>query len=886
MPLKHSNPSKPRIAGGMAYEARAPYNFVPLPNKIVPAREPLTHDRFHSEGLTGYLDCELETCSPVYVRGMMTRGLYEALSEKDELAVEEKKLIAPFFSKNGATTEGFPQPMIPGSTLRGMIRSLIEVVAHGRIRWVAKQPTFTYRAVAAKNDDPLREPYNQALGRFGSRVRAGYLEQRDDKWFIRPAKTPQDMGWPERTCYIKVREKLIGGGDIKDYIRFDSPNYKPQWHRVGFDGFAAKGQAGRRFSPSFFKIAQIGQPEGKYTYRGVLVCSGNMKETGKAGKKPSPRRNHALILEPAGERTTLLEIPQQTIRDYLNGLTPFQKNDLKDYWSEKGWGCLKNGAPVFYVAEGDKVLYFGHSPNFRVPALLPGSNRAATPADFAPEVVQKAERPDLADAIFGWVEEESGPKEQFAGRVFFSDAQFIAAKQGVWLTSEPIAPKTLSTPKPTTFQHYFVQDRSKDHDPDQKSKLANYTTPPQDTEIRGFKRYWHRGESPDILATAKERDKESQLTRIIPLKPGVRFRFRVYFQNLREEELGALWWALALPGETGKTFRHKLGMGKPLGMGAVAISPRLYLSNRRKRYQALFKGDTWEEAAELEDPQRYLEAFEKHVVSELGYQTNPTRLGSLERVRMLLALLRWPGPAPSLTRYMEIEHSTNGDEVNEYAERPVLEDPLAIEKKSAEIAPGETREAPLVREKPVELPIGFKQGFVSEFGLGPFKDFGFIKPVEEGDQLIFVHAMHIAPDSADLKKGDPVQYTVVDGLRWPEARNVSVIRNEPTAVTAGDDQRQQSEPAATEPTPELETMIQAQGVSAQTAHAAVERKREWVTMVKQLQGAKAMVKTEDGTEITCTALPTYPKMQEGERFRADVVRKAGKAESCVFKSLR
>ena len=270
MPLKHSNQTKPRIAGGTAYEARAPYNFVPLPSKVVPAPEPLAHDRFHEldprdpdkkkKILTGYIDCELEACSPVYVRGMMTRELHEALSEKDELTVEEKKLIAPFFSKNGATAEGFPQPTIPGSTLRGMIRSLIEVVAHGRMRWVAKQPTFTYRAVAARNDDPLREPYNQALGRFGSRVRAGYLEQRDDGWFIRPAKTPEEMKWPERTCYIKVPEKKIGGGAIKDYLRFDSPNYKPQWHSVGFDGFITKAQAGGRSGFSFFNIAQIGQP--------------------------------------------------------------------------------------------------------------------------------------------------------------------------------------------------------------------------------------------------------------------------------------------------------------------------------------------------------------------------------------------------------------------------------------------------------------------------------------------------------------------------------------------------------------------------------------------------------------------------------------------------
>ncbi len=773
MPLKHSNPSKPRIAGGTAYEGRAPYNFVPLPNKIVPARAPLSHDKYHAEGLTGYLDCEMETCSPVYVRGMMTRGQYEALSGKDELTVEEKQLIAPFFSNNGAKIEGYPRPAIPGSTLRGMIRTILEIVAHGKIRWVANRPSFTYRAVAASRDDPLREPYNEALGRYGSHVRAGYLQQSGDRWYIRPAKTPQEMGWPERNAYLKVRERQIGGDNIRDYVRFDSPNYTPQWHAVSFEVETIKGSGARRF-PAFAKVTRIGQPVGRYSHRGTLVCSGNMKETGKASDKRSPRRNHALILEPAGTRTALLEIPQEVVRDYLNGLTPFQKEDLARYWSKEGKGCLEHGAPVFYVAEGNKVLYFGHSPYFRVPALVPGTNRTATPVDFVPGAAKKNAQPDLAEALFGWVEEEDGPEKQCAGRVFFTDAAFTGAKNGVWHATEPIAPKTLSSPKPTTFQHYFVQDRSKDHDPDRKSALANFTTPPDETEIRGFKGYWHRGDNPDILAMPRERDKESQLTRIIPVKPGVRFRFRVYFENLRAEELGALWWALALPNESGKVLRHKLGMGKPLGMGAVAISPRLYLSDRHRRYQSLFKGDTWEEAVHTEDVQPYLQAFEEHVIAELGLPTNPTRLTNLERVRMLLALLSWPGPAQALTRYMEIEHPKFG---NEFKERPVLPDPLGVEKKSAEIQPREKLAEPAPRVKPVEVPTGFKRGMVAFYGLGPFKDYGFIEP-EEGDQLVFVHASHIAPDSAELKNDSRVQYTVIDGLRWPEARNVRVIEDE------------------------------------------------------------------------------------------------------------
>ncbi|MFA6373748.1 MAG: hypothetical protein WCW68_14090, partial [Methanothrix sp.] len=49
-------------------------------------------------------------------------------------------------------------------------------------------------------------------------------------------------------------------------------------------------------------------------------------------------------------------------------------------------------------------------------------------------------------------------------------------------------------------------------------------------------------------------------------------------------------------------------------------------------------------------------------------------LGDVERVKMLLKLLEWPGPNRSLTEYMTIEP------VNEYRKRPVLPDPLNIDK--------------------------------------------------------------------------------------------------------------------------------------------------------------------------------------------------------------
>ena len=83
MPLKHTNPTQPgRDRDGYTFWAHAPYNFVPLPERMVRAEEPPAFDRYGPELLTGRIECELETCAPLYVRGMMTPDEYRAFGEK------------------------------------------------------------------------------------------------------------------------------------------------------------------------------------------------------------------------------------------------------------------------------------------------------------------------------------------------------------------------------------------------------------------------------------------------------------------------------------------------------------------------------------------------------------------------------------------------------------------------------------------------------------------------------------------------------------------------------------------------------------------------------------------------------------------------------------
>jgi len=775
MAPRHTNPTQKRYdpKSGLSIEARAPYNFIPLPERVIPAPTVPDHSAYHRDALSCCIEVELETLSPTYVRGMMTLEQYKQLSGKssDQLTPEEKEKLAPFFQVDG-------RPVIPGSSLRGMLRSIVEIASYGHIRWVATQPTFTFRAVAAAKDDPLAEPYRAVVGRLAANVRAGYLEQDGEKWYVRPAKLPKQLPGCQdsKEAFLKIKEDRIGSRDIPNFVRLSSPNYQPAWYPVRFEAHSGRTRSGKAVL-----VDRIGGEGSGFSNRGVLVCSGNMAESGRKRDQRSKRTTHTIILEPDA-KAKRIKVSEQAIKDYLNGMTPFQ-NEALGAWNDdgkKGQGCLADGAPVFYVVEGNEVAYFGHSPHFRIPMRLSGNRRAATPHDFVPLEMQNDQRPDFADAMFGWVEDKTtdgnSPPGQCAGRVFVGDALCISDTKDLWWSERPIAPHTLSSPKPTTFQHYLVQDKQAGHDPDNKVSLAHYGTPPNETQIRGFKRYWHKGPSPDILATEKERGLEKQLTRIRPLKAGVRFGFRIHFENLHPAELGALLWALTLPDEAGKTYVHKIGMGKPLGMGAVKLSLKsLMITDRRSRYTRLFAVNAWHTADEQRAPQEYIAAFEKYVLDELG-ETNRgrQRLAELERIRMLLAMHEWPGPSPSETRYMEIEREVQGDVVNEYKERPVLPDPLAVLARGASHGK-EERSLQSTQPKSAPDALGaYEKGTVKKFGLGPMQDFGFIKPDSGGEDL-YVNRSKLAEGVTTLKQGQRVRFKRAPGAKGDQAIDVQVI---------------------------------------------------------------------------------------------------------------
>lgn len=724
----HRNP-------GLGSRATSPYNFVPLPEVVIPAVTKATnlpcHDTYVNPNYphTGYFEVKLTTRSLLYIRGGLstTRPNENDLSEFEKAEAEKAGQTPSSFRQAMKNKSDFfhtldpKRPIIPGSSLRGMLRNLLEVVSYGKVQWVTDKQLF-FRTV---DDSAIGVYYNgrmvEPLGNvqvgsgpsapgYRSRVRGGF-------WRLQP-----DGSYVIEECIVARIEtervlSIFGLHNRSELYELDghplatveaqrNPNQTPRWsyqHQMiqvdmeknEQDHFfpAQYRQNGRlRHRDLYLRFRRATGPTNpldpqKARVNGTLILTGHMNDKHLAFVfvKAKTPRTFAIPNDP-GE-----EDPNKRLVDRFHDddqLTRWQKlafpNGQPAGTRREHPGYLRDGEPVFFLVENGQLTFFGRAQMFRLPYRQ-------RPLDLVPLELRRPEEIDFAEALFGFVRtrqeleemkqrgvpepEQGSPGRAYAGRVFVTNAILDDGQTDV-LSPSIVEPKILATPKPTAFQLYLTQQ-----EPNDRKKLGHYDSPPpHETVIRGHKFYWLKGQrtieqvrerDPNWLREdGRVKDNSTQHTQFQPVNPGKYFTFRIYFENLSDVELGALQWILTLPGEVNIEHCHSLGMGKPLGMGAVKLEPVLYLTGRQKRYENLFTGEAWctgTESSQLDQDPRL--EFEKYVLRHLS--TKVKRLCDVERIRMLLRVLEWREPP---THLADKQYAT----LEDFRRRPVLPDPLSV----------------------------------------------------------------------------------------------------------------------------------------------------------------------------------------------------------------
>lgn len=191
-----------------------------------------------------------------------------------------------------------------------------------------------------------------------------------------------------------------------------------------------------------------------------------------------------------------------------------------------------------------------------------------------------------AEQLFGFVEQNQPGSNlpldyqslALAGRVYFSAGTINPSQTGPYYQESALL-KILDAPKPPFPGFYFKRQGT----PAYIDKTSLNSRGPHLPQGRKF--YLHRlREDPNPWVTRRSEDQQrlQQKSRVTPIKPGVVFYFHVDFENLSRRELGLLCYAL----QPASNYRHKLGMGKPIGLGKVRIDPiGLLCIDRLRRYR-------------------------------------------------------------------------------------------------------------------------------------------------------------------------------------------------------------------------------------------------------------------------------------------------------------
>lgn len=596
---QQGNNNRPNQGGGYQQEdveATSPYNFVPLSEKVFFPKwsEQVSHDIPFEKGICGELACELVTDTPVFVRN---GGHWKS---HDEL-MKDKNAWESFFC--GITADGKKQFMIPGTTLKGTIRSVVEIASFGKFSRVDNH-RYSVRDLNNKDKslymDWMTRTVDAKAKVYETKISAGWLTAGDDEegaWTIYPCKMSR----------VEHNELIQWHGKRPDIKRKQSaPDKYGTWGEKPLNVLFDPGQVTEHANHSCGTlIYSKAENLGKGKMEGIFVFTGQPGPNRRPEQKGSKHFEFIFY----GQSGAAITVPDERKQDFIFNHTDANgtENPEWGYWKSK---LKKSKIPVFYrlTDDGKKLHSIGLAMMYRLPYRYSIHDAVG----FTSREHLDDSRLDLAEAIFGRVADsksKSSPMEAIKGRVSISAALADLATCRPW-TDEPYIQTVLGGPKPTFYPNYIEQPAKID-----PFKGQFYNTYMNDNcRLRGWKRYPVRKTETVIRQSVPDGVSNDVDTRMIPLAPKAKFTFKVKLHNMLPAEVGAIIWALTWGGRP--HLRHSLGMGKPFGFGQASISldssksslsdmngNRITAESVLESYRELmqsFAGKDWEKSREIE----------------------------------------------------------------------------------------------------------------------------------------------------------------------------------------------------------------------------------------------------------------------------------------------
>lgn len=527
-----------------------PYHFVGLQESC--SKQSIPYKERKGK-LTGWIQCRLETLTPVFIPNTSSQKESDAGKFSDVFAIrvsdkKENKHFKvnsyDFFSYTdlsklqGEELKKYRDPVIPGSEIRGVIRSAFETVTNSCLSTIDDEQTLFKRVTF--NGEP------------------GRLIHEDGKWKIQKCErlgiafrwTPGD-----KHNFSKIINSLNEGQEV--YIK-RGDTYKT---RRGFPAFTVVDDI-KKFEINGYEIGYFhkGEPFGK-------------------------KKHHESVFVPTGEEN--IEINESVVENYLKNLELYKNKNVnlhlkKGKDAHSGYDRIDIKNKRLQDFNNSLIYYKKHNNKYYLsPAAigrevfynkLTGIIDGYEPCDHLDHVCP-------ACALFGL-----GGKNGAASRVRFTDARTDVKLNKLEDYYDDVRIlKELAGPKPSAAEFYLKKKPDNAHlwnydysfrwggkksRKQEQEEFKNY-----DAEIRGRKFYWHHINPAPYIAKENENDSNFVSERNVavrPLRNGITFEFKVYFNEITESELKRLLWVLTIGNLEGNA--HKIGMGKPLGMGSTKIN--------------------------------------------------------------------------------------------------------------------------------------------------------------------------------------------------------------------------------------------------------------------------------------------------------------------------
>ena len=497
-----------------------PYTFVPISNKEPQRVKFEDLDWENSNKLDGCIECILETKSSVFVPNTTKTfeyGFNEFFSY-DDLSGRKKEDIPK---------ENPKYPRIPGSEIRGMVRNIYE------------QLTDSCLSVIDDKNVPIK--------RSAKPKKAGVWDTETDKLY-------------------KAERKAIGKDELNKL--FDNEN--KQSDKKSITGTEVFVKCNAKNYVKYCSLQDFEEAQRGFALKGESF--------------PRKLNESIIVSDLVDEEFTLTQQDKDRFKAVLDRYDKKTKhgNEYDDY--KKAYKKAHNSniryLPVFYERVANKI--------YLAPAMMTKEvfentiSKILENNHFKHHACNSNTGFCPACRLFGTIAD----KKSLASRLRFTDTEvFKNAKFDV-----PRFIPVLGTPKYSSTEFYLKKPE------DSKAAMWNYDyytinignkidkQIPYEAHLKGRKVYWQGSDKLNVEKSLKEyeilkKDSFDKLGKYNlnnikirsagrALMPGAKTRFKVYFEDITEEELAALLYSLTL----GNDCNHRIGRGKPYGMGAVKLN--------------------------------------------------------------------------------------------------------------------------------------------------------------------------------------------------------------------------------------------------------------------------------------------------------------------------